>query len=188
MKKYMQLIAISLITLLSFSKVVHADAINLSLVNTQYDYSFPATVFLDDSSMGFGIGYSFQINPMFSVDLNYTDHGSAKQTVLFINTEVETTSLSVALRGSAVAGTVSSHDVYVHGLIGLTMAEMDLTVGGASLTDSDTGLILGAGVSVMLSAVDELSLMYKRSDLDFDNTVAFEYNPTTMELGYSHRF
>ncbi len=186
MKKYILFAVFALFAFLA--KPVFADGINLSLVNTSYDYSFPADAYLEDSSMGYGLTYNWHLNPTWSIDIGYTDYGSGTRSFGFLSTEVETTSFSVAARASMVIGTISSHDIKAHALLGAVMADMDISAGANTLSDSDTGLLYGVGLSAVLSPTDELTFMVKMADLEFNNNVTFEYNPTTIELGYTRRF
>ncbi len=183
----MKILLIALLTLFSFSKVF-AAGISVGVVSNTYDYTSPANAVLDDQSMGFNLGFTVHLDPTWSLDLGYTDYGTASRNFGFITTEVDTTSFSAALRGSMTVGAIAAHDIIVHGLVGTIMADMDISAGANTLSDSDTGLLYGFGASLMISALDEVSIMYKKADLDFSNTVNFQYDPETLELSYTRRF
>ncbi len=187
MKKLIQSL-LSLLPLFFINYAAHADGINLSLVNTHYNYTYPADVYLDDSSTGFGLSYIFQLNPSWALDLGYTNYGSGTRTIGTFNTEAQASSINLTFRGTAIIGTIGSYNINAHGLLGAAMGTMEVTAGGVTLSDSDTGLVYGVGLGASLTPLDEIVLMYKKADLDFNNTVNFEYNPVTIELGYTRRF
>lgn len=171
-----------------FNREAQADSVNVNYTVTDYDYTFPANVFLDESSNGYGISYSFDLSPLWSLDVGYSDLGKAEQTVLFIPTEFETELFTIAAHGALQIATIATHAIKVHGILGVARANTDVTVGANSLSDSDMGVYYGAGFSLMISPVHEITAMYKKVDLTFDNTVVFDYNPSMIEVGYSFNF
>lgn len=191
MKNYLMLgLAAALIVVIIFciNKEVQADTITVNYTNTNYDYSFPANVFLDDSSNGLGITYGFSVAPNWSIDIGYKDLGSAEQTTIFIPTKFDVELLTLALHGNMVIGTMAGHDVKAHGMIGAARGDADLTIGVNQLSDADMGLLYGVGLSVNLSAMQSLGVMYSKADLSFNNTGSFDYDPSMFEINYSYYF
>jgi len=191
MKNYLMYAAIGILIVIivfCFNKEVQADTVSASYVNTSYDLSFPADVFLDDSSNGWQVSYGFEITPSWSLDLGYADLGKAEQTIIFIPTAFEVELLTIVGHGRLSIGTLAGHDIKLHGLLGVARGDARVTVGANSLSDDDMGVIYGVGLGVMLSPIHEIKAMYKKTSLTFDNTVAFNYDPSMFEIGYSFHF
>ncbi len=177
-----------LAALLGFTSMANAVSLNLSYVKAEYDYTFPANIVLDDSSSGLGVTLGLPINSHWAVDVGYTDLGSAAQTFLGVPTEFESTMLSVALHGNTHAGTIATYPVKIHGFIGAAQGKADLTINGVSLSSNDIGLYYGGGFSLWFNPNNALTLMLKDSDLTFENNVMFDYDPKTIEVGWTHNF
>ena len=191
MKTYIQygiITALIIIIIICFTQYAKADSVNLSYVNTDYSYSFPANVIFDDQSNGYNLTYGLDLNPNWQLDLGYADLGSATQPFLFVNTEVDTTAWSLALHGSTAIGAIAGHTIKGHVLFGVMKADMDISIGANTLNDSDTGLLYGVGASVWLSPVDAIVAKFKKTKLTFNNSVNFDYDPMMIEIGYTRRF
>jgi len=184
MKNYILygLIAILIIIIvLCFTQKANADTVNLSLTNTNYDYSFPVNNFLDDTSTGFELSYGYQLVPDWHLKFSYADLGSAEQTILGIHTKFELQTYSIAAEYSYTITTIAGHNLKLHGLLGITQSEAKASAGLLSLSDSDTGLTYGIGASIWLGVNSAIALMYKKSNLDFND-------PTILSIGYTHQF
>ncbi len=188
MKNLLQYILIGIVALLIVPQV-HADSVNLSYVDTEYNQSGIYGIIFDDSANGFGLTYGIDLNSHIALDIGYTSLGSAEKNFGFITTEFDANLLTLALHHSQALGTISGHTVKWHSLLGVARANVDARVGGTTLSDNDMGLHGGLGLSVWLSPTAAITTMFKRSDLTFNNSgVNFDYDPTTFEIGYTQKF
>ena len=199
---------LALIAVLFLSEIAKADSVNVHFITTDYNYSSPTSLVLDDSSSGIGITYGVELSPSFQLDIGYADLGSAEQTFTVntqrryrghrrrghggnsynVTTKAEATAFNVALHGSTVLGTIAAHNIKGHALLGIMRADMDINTESGLLSDTDTGLLVGVGISAWLSPMSAVTVMYKKADLDFANTVNFEYDPSMIEAGFTRRF
>ncbi|MFV1982991.1 MAG: outer membrane beta-barrel protein [Thiohalomonadales bacterium] len=180
--------ALIIIIIVCFSRTLKADTINISYVKTSYDLQSPANIVFSDSSNGLSLTYGLELTPMLALEGSYKNLGSADRNVFFINTALETTMYSLALTANTSIGLLGGHDVHLLGSLGLIKADMDISAGTNSLSDSDTGMLMGVGINLDLSANDILTLRYTRTKLSFNNTINFDYDPSMFELGYSRSF
>lgn len=142
-----------LVVILSlFAPPILADSVMLSHVQTDYKYSNGFANSIGGSVTGYDLGYSFNINPKWSIDLNYSELGLASRTRNGIGGtfEADTASLMAYYRNKLVtiAGMPLKAHIKAHIKAGITHAKAEVIVNSINRSDTDVGLKFGAGLSL----------------------------------------
>ncbi len=99
-------------------------------------------VSFEDNPLGWRLLAGYELNENFALEGSYVNSGTAEDTVLGENVEVELSAFTF----SAVGLLPVSDMVKVFGKLGFYSGEQEITVQGITLDDDEDGLTVGAGL------------------------------------------